>query len=86
MAKTKILLDHAGMRELLRSDEAENMCRELAEKAQRSLSQTKGYVVTTYKGRGRVNASVYASSNDAKRENAKENKILKAVMAVKEND
>ena len=38
-----------------------------------------GYMVTTYTGRTRVNASVIAATNAAKRDNMKNNTLLKAV-------
>ena len=38
-----------------------------------------GYEVTTYTGKNRVNASVFAATAEARRENAAHNSILKAV-------
>lgn len=77
MANVEIKLNSAGIRELLRSKEAAEVCKEQADKAQSRLGD--GYIVTTYTGKGRVNASVYAESYAAKRDNAENNTILKAL-------
>jgi len=76
-AKTSFKLNRAGVRALLRSDEAESICCSLAQKAANSLGE--GYEVTTYKGKNRVNASVRAETYQAKSDNLKNNTILKAV-------
>lgn len=38
-----------------------------------------GYEATTYKGKNRVNASVVATTYEARKENSKNNTILKAI-------
>ncbi len=76
-SKTSLKLNRTGVRALLRSDEAELFCRNIAQKAADRLDE--GYEVTTYKGKNRVNASVKAVSYKAKKENLENNTILKAV-------
>ena len=77
MTKVKIVLNGSGVRALLRSDEAESICRSFAQKAANSLGE--GYEVSSYKGKNRVNASVRAQSYQARSDNLKNNTILKAV-------
>ena len=77
MTKVKIVLNRSGVRALLRSDEAESICRSFAQKAANSLGE--GYEVSSYKGNNRVNASVRAETYQAKSDNLKNNTILKAV-------
>lgn len=75
--KIKFELNRAGVRELLRSEQMKNICKEYADKAKARLGE--GYEVTTYTGKNRVNASVKAVSSEAIAENLKDNTILKAV-------
>ena len=77
MAKTKIVLNRSGVRALLQSDEMKAICEECANQALGKLGD--GYTVTTMTGKTRVNASIYAESSDAKRENMENNTILKAL-------
>lgn len=80
MSKMKLLkfeLDRAGVRELLKSEKSEDMVKEIADKAQGVLGD--GYEVSTYRGKNRVNASIYAETYQARQENAKTNSILKAI-------
>lgn len=77
MAKVKFELNGAGVRELMQSDEMVEILREHANRAQQSLGA--GYEVSTQVGKTRANASVYAESFAAKRENLKSNTIIKAV-------
>lgn len=70
-------LNGSGVRELLRSKEMLDICKSYADKAQQSLGD--GYEVTTHVGSNRCNAMVSAESFAAKRENLKENTIIKAV-------
>ncbi len=76
-SKTSLKLNRAGVRALLRSDEAESICRNFAQKAANSLGE--GYEVSSYKGKNRVNASVRAETYQARSDNLKNNTILKAV-------
>lgn len=77
MAKVTIKLNRSGVRELLRSKEMMSICEEHANDALGRLGP--GYTVTTMTGKNRVNASLYAESYKAKRDNMKNNTILKAL-------
>lgn len=81
MGKMTIRLDRAGVRELLRSEEAVEICESYANRAVAQLGE--GYEVTTFRGRNRANASVKAESPKAVKENLKNNTILKAVTGSK---
>ena len=73
----KVTLVSKGVRELLQSDEAMQLCQDYAYKAQQRLGP--GYEVTYMTGKYRVNAEVAAVSAKAIQENMKHNTILKAV-------
>ena len=70
-------LNSQAVRELLQSQEMMGICNEYASKAQSKLGD--GYEVTTHTGKTRVNAQVEAVTYKAKKDNAKNNTILKAV-------
>jgi len=77
MSKVKIVLNREGVRELLKSSEMKSICEEHANAALNKLGN--GYEVTTMTGKNRVNASICAVSDEAKRENLKNNTVLKAL-------
>ena len=77
MANVKVELNEAGVRELLQSPEMESICLEYANQV-RARAGT-GYEVSTMVGRTRVNASVLAATPAAKRDNQKNNTLLKAL-------
>lgn len=77
MGKVEIILNEEGVRELLRSDKMMKICEKHANRALRKLGE--GYVVTSMRGTNRVNASIYAESYEAKKENMENNTILKAL-------
>lgn len=77
MGNVRIELNHDGIRELLQSNEMKSICEEHANTAQGKLGD--GYVVTTHTGKNRVNASIFAESYKAKKENLESNTILKAL-------
>lgn len=77
MAKSKLKLNKAGVRELLRSGEMQAECKKYADNALSSLGS--GYEVTSMVGKNRANAEVRAESFLARRENSKTNSIAKAV-------
>lgn len=77
MSKVKFELNRAGVRELLRSQEAANVCRSYAAEVQGRAGD--GYEVTTYIGRNRVNASVHAETYEARKDNYDNNTLLKAL-------
>lgn len=73
----KVVLIEEGVRGLLQSAEIKAQCKQLADGI--AARAGTGYQVTTYTGRTRVNASVIAATNEAKRDNMKNNTLLKAV-------
>lgn len=77
MAKTKIVLNKSGVRAILQSDEMKAICEEHANRALGRLGP--GYTVSSMAGATRVNASIYAESTEAKRDNSENNTILKAL-------
>lgn len=77
MAKVVFKLNREGVRELLRSSEMKDICLEYANNALGRLGD--GYEVDSIYGRNRVNAEVRAESFFARRDNLKNNSILKAV-------
>lgn len=77
MSRKTFELNRKGVRELLRSDEMKQAVKAEADAAVASLGA--GYEADTHTGKTRVNASVYAVTPEARRENLSENTILKAV-------
>lgn len=77
MSKVKFELNRGGVRELLRSSEAMSVCKRYAEAVRGRVGE--GYEVTTFVGTNRVNASVHAETYEAKKENADNNTLLKAL-------
>ena len=71
-------LNRAGVRELLQSQEMMSICKGYADNAVSKLGE--GYESSAMTGRNRVNASVKAVSYKARKENHRDNTILKAVM------
>lgn len=77
MSSKTFELDRRGVRYLLRSDEMMQAVKAEADAAVSTLGA--GYEADTHVGKNRVNASVYAVTAAAKRENLSQNTILKAV-------
>lgn len=77
MSRVHIKLNEEGVRRMLKSDEAENICREYAQKAADKLGD--GYEVSAYKGKKRVNASIKAVTYKARKDAKQNNTLLKAV-------
>lgn len=77
MSKTKFVLNRSGVRELLQSKEMQSILDDKASQAVQRLGS--GYKSDKYVGKNRANAMVYADSFLARRDNAKNNSILKAV-------
>ena len=77
MSRKTFELDSRGVRDLLRSDEVMQAVKAKADEAAASLGA--GYEADTHTGKNRVNASVYAVTAAAQRENLSQNTILKAV-------
>lgn len=76
MSKVRFELNKAGVRELLRSQEMMTVCKEYADRIRSRAGA--GYEVSTYVGTNRVNASVYADTYEARRDNYENNTLLKA--------
>lgn len=77
MANLKIELNSEGIKALLRSSEMKAICEEKARSAVSKLGE--GYTASSYTGKSRVNASVYAESHKARIENLENNTILRAL-------
>ena len=77
MSKTKFKLNYAGVGELLKSADMMAICEEYANAIQARCGD--GYEVSTYVGKSRVNASVAATSFEARKDNLDNNTLLKAV-------
>ena len=77
MSNVRIKLNKRGVRELLRSEEMKAVCKERAEEIRNRCGD--GYDCDAYTGKNRVNARVWASSAKARRDNARNNTILKAL-------
>ena len=77
MSKVEIELNSAGIQELLKSAEIQGYCEELARGVASRAGD--GYEVDTMVGKTRVNASVYAATKEANKENLENNTLLKAL-------
>lgn len=77
MSSFQFELNSAGVRELLRSEEAKQVC---AEKAHEILARCpEGYETDIYTGKNRANAMVWPATGKARRDNAENNTLLKAL-------
>ena len=76
MSRVRFELDRAGVRELMKSPEAMAVCKEYASAVRNRAGD--GYEVDTYLGKTRANASVYAATYEARRDNYENNTLLKA--------
>lgn len=70
-------MNHAGMRELLRSEDIQNYLKSEADKIRDRCGD--GYESDIHVGKGRANASVRADSFKALLDNSQNNTLLKAV-------
>ena len=77
MSKLKFVLNKAGVRQLLKSEEMKSILTEKATGIRNRCGD--GYEQDIYVGRNRANARVWAETFKAKRSNSKNNTILKAV-------
>lgn len=76
MSKVKFKLNRAGVRELMQSPEARSVVESYAHQIQGRAGN--GYEVSTYVGKTRVNASVFAATPEALQDNYDNNTLLKA--------
>lgn len=74
----RVVLDGNGVRELLKSSELKEICEKHALEIKKRCG--KGYQSDVYTGKNRVNAMVFASTQEAVKDNMNNNTILKAVM------
>lgn len=72
----KFKLNRSGVREMLRSPESQAIVKLAAERVQSRAGD--GYEVDTYVGTTRANASVYAATYEARKDNYENNTLLKA--------
>ena len=77
MSKFKFELNRSGVRTLMQSAEMQSILKDKANNALNSLGE--GYKSDIHVGKNRANAMVYADTYQAKRDNLKNNSILKAV-------
>ena len=77
MSKMRFDLNKAGVRDLLRSAEMESVVSSLASDISGRCGE--GYATDSHVGKNRVNAMVYADTDEAKKDNLGNNTILKAV-------
>lgn len=77
MSKIKFKLNRQGVRELMQSSSMQSILREYANKAVNRLGD--GYKSDLHIGKNRANAMVYADNYKGKKDNLKNNSILKAV-------
>ena len=78
MSKVKFEIDRAGVRELLQSREAANVCTEYANAILSRCPSGLGYEASTIIGKNRARASVFAATPEARRDNYENNTLLKA--------
>lgn len=77
MSNFKFKLNRSGVAELMKSSEMQAILQDHASAIRNRCGS--GYKQDIYVGRNRANASVIAKSAKAKRDNKKNNTILKAV-------
>lgn len=77
MANVEIKLNSAGVLSLLKSPEMMAICEGYAKAAQRRCGD--GYQTDTYTGKTRVNAMIWADTDEARKDNSANNTILKAL-------
>ena len=77
MSKIRFELNRAGVRELMKSPEMMTVLKECANTAHGKLGE--GYAVGTFVESTRACARISAVTQDARRENAENNTLLKAL-------
>lgn len=77
MNKFIFKLDRQGVKELLKSDDMQVILTEYAKKIRNIAGD--GYEDDIYLGKNRANASIYAKTKEAKKDNLENNTLLKAV-------
>ena len=77
MSKMKFKLNSSGVRQLLQSAQMQTVLEQQASAIRNRAGV--GYKQDTYVGKNRANAMVWADTHQAKRDNMKNNTLLKAV-------
>lgn len=77
MSKMKFKLNSSGVRQLLQSDQMQTVLEQQASAIRNRAGV--GYKQDAYVGKNRANAMVWADTHQAKRDNMKNNTLLKAV-------
>lgn len=77
MDKVKIELNSSGIRQLLKSEEMEQMLKQQAEQVRARCGS--GYSTDLYQASSRVIAGVFAETAEAAKQNSRENTLLKAL-------
>ena len=77
MSKMQFKLNRKGVAALMKSEEMQAILKDIADNALNSLGE--GYKSDLRVGKNRANAMVYADTYQAKKDNLKNNSILKAV-------
>lgn len=77
MSNFKFELNSAGVKELLKSDGIKNVIDSHAQRIMTSAGD--GYKMDGYDGENRYNAMVWADSKKAKKDNLKNNTLLKVM-------
>lgn len=75
-------LNWQGLRELMKSDEMKTVLKSYAQSAKNIAGE--GYEVSEYTGTNRANASIYAETKRARKDNLINNTLLKALGSVKD--
>ena len=73
----KVVLNKSAVRDLLRSNSMEAAVKEVADGISNRAGD--GYSVDTHVGKSRVNASVFPKTVKAKRDNQKNNTLLRSL-------
>ncbi|WP_162012500.1 hypothetical protein AB6M97_02040 [Streptococcus hillyeri] len=77
MSKVKFKLNSAGVRELMKSEQMQSILRAEASKVANRAGE--GYEQDIYVGKTRANAMVRATTYQAKKDNLRNNTLLKAL-------
>lgn len=77
MSNIKFKLNRAGVRELMKSGATQKVLVKYASNIKNRAGT--GYEQDVYVGKNRANARVWASSREARRDNSKNNTLLKSV-------
>ena len=80
MSNLKFKLNRSGVRKLMRSEEMKKALASQAYRAKHHLGD--GYAVSTRTGKNRANAEISAVTQEARKDNLKNNTILKAVSSL----